>query len=349
MKHANGSRRARTWAGAGIVALTLLVVACGAGGGDTDEEDRPVSAPPRVTVEGGETVVRLDAETQAQSGLTVAVLQAATHQAVQTAYGNVLDLTDLAGARGTLTVAAAHVAKAQASLTASRAEFRRIEALHTDQRNASDKALEAATAAFRADEADARVAQAEVATLTTTARQRWGDVIAGWLARGSPRLDALLAQKERLVQLTLPPGASLSSPPPKATLRVAGDAAIEARLVSAAPRTDPRIQGESLFYAAPAAPSLLPGTSVAGTLSLGAPSPGVVVPASAVVWWRGKAWAYVEKAAGKFVRREVPTDAPLPDGFFAAKDLAAGERVVVQGGQLLLSEEGRAAVHGSEG
>jgi len=75
----------------------------------------------------------------------------------------------------------------------------------------------------------------------------------------------------------------------------------------------------------------------------------VVVPAAAIVWLQGRAWVYVEKAPGQFVRREVPAEMPLAEGWFVAKNLTAGERVVVQGAQILLSEEGRAAVHGSEG
>jgi hypothetical protein len=346
-------RRQRRYLGvlAAAVFLPLVLVAAGCGGGHEgdDEEERPVSAPPRVAIQAGETIVTLDRDALARSGLVVEALRATSQQAEETAYGSVLDLTELADARGAWTATAERVAKAQAALMASRAEFQRIKVLHSDERIVSDKDLDVATAAFRADEAELRAAEGALEAQRAVARQRWGGLIAGWLEQGSLQLDALLQQKERLVQLTLPPDSPLPSPPAKATLHLTGGATVEARLVSLAPKTDPRIQGESLFYAALATPALPPGATVRGILSRGEHMVGVVVPAPAVVWLQGRAWVYVEKAPGQFVRREVPADTPLAEGWFVAKNLTAGERVVVQGAQTLLSEEGRAAVHGSEG
>jgi hypothetical protein len=330
----------------GLAALTL--VACGRGD-EGDEEEKPVSAAPRVVVEGGETAVVFDAATLARVGLTIEPLQAASHRAEVTAYGSVLDLGGLAELEGSFAAAAARVASARAALVAAHAEYDRIKSLHGDERAASQKALDEAGAAFRADEADDRAAEAALAALHADASQRWGEVIAGWLDGGSPRLQALLQQKERLVQLTLPAGTALAGAPATAIVRAAGGADITGHLVSPAPRTDPRMQGTSLFYAVAAASSPLPGASLTGTLTLGTAETGVLVPASAVVWWKGTAWVYAETAVGRFVRRAVPTDAPIDGGWFANEGLTAGERIVVEGAQMLLSEEGRAAVHGSEG
>lgn len=337
-------------AAAAAVALALLV-AGGVARSEADEDDTapPVSAPPRVTVVHGETVVTFDAATLARSGLEVKALPAQPHRAEAIAYGAVLDLTELADARGAVTAAAARVEQARAMMAASRAEFERVRALHADERNASDKTLEAATAKWRGDDAEARAADAALAARVAAARQRWGAVAAGWLERGSSELEALLAQRQRLVQVTLPPGTVLESAPATATVRGGGGAAVAARLISPAPRTDPRIQGASFYYAAPDAPGLLPGAGVEAFLPAGPAVTGVTVPAAAVVWWQGRAWVYLEEAPGRFVRREVATDAPVPGGWFVTAGVTAGGRVVVRGAQMLLSEEGRAAIQGSEG
>jgi hypothetical protein len=336
------------WLAVGALVATLVIVACGGDEGD-DEEEKPASAPPRVAVEGGETVVTLDAAALAHAGLVVGTLPAASHVAQVPAYGAVLDLTGLAEARGEIAAAGARVAKAHAELTAARFEYERTNALHAHDRAASEKALEAATAVLHTDDAEVRAADAALASLSARIRQRWGGVIGGWLAADSPRVASFLGQQERLVQLTVPSGIPLASPPPKAILRARGGPGAEASLVSAAPRTDARIQGTTLFYAVPVASCPLPGASVVADLPVGPSASGVAVPASAVVWWQGRAWVYEEKAPGRFVRRDVPTDAPLPTGWFVAKGLTVGERVVLQGAQVLLSEEGRTAVHGSEG
>ncbi len=334
----------------GGAAAVALLLAFGAARGAADEDDNvpPASAPPRVAVVNGETVVTLDAATLARSGIAAEALAAQRHQEETAAYGVVLDLTELAQARGSLVVAQATAAKARAALVASRAEFERVRALHAAGRNASDKALEEADARARSDEADARAAEAALEAQAAAARQRWGTVVAGWLERGSPALDALLAQRERLVQVTAPPGAAPDPAPAAATVRADG-AAVEARLVSPAPRTDPRIQGASFYYAAPAASGLLPGAAVAAFLPIGEARTGVVVPAAAVVWWQGRAWVYVEERPGRFVRRVVATGAPVAGGLFVTGGVVAGDRVVVRGAQMLLSEEGRGAVQGSEG
>ena len=63
------------------------------------------------------------------------------------------------------------------------------------------------------------------------------------------------------------------------------------------------------------------------------------IPASALVWWQGRAWVFIRAAGGDFERREVPVER-LDAGSLQA--VAAGTEVVVQGAQALLSEELRA-------
>ncbi len=76
--------------------------------------------------------------------------------------------------------------------------------------------------------------------------------------------------------------------------------------------------------------------------------PGGVVPDSAAVWLDGKAWAYVQKGRERFVRLEVSTNHPVREGWFVTNNFAAGDRVVVQGAQLLLSEEFRSQIRISD-
>lgn len=121
----------------------------------------------------------------------------------------------------------------------------------------------------------------------------------------------------------------------------AGDGTVvPVKLVSPAPRTDPRLQGVSFFYLAPAqTPGLLVGRNLLASLPVGSQAQGVAVPASAVVRWQGKVWVYVQKEAQRFVRREISTETPLKEGWFVGDGLAAGEPIVVDGAQVLLSEE----------
>jgi len=346
-----GATRLRLGALALAAALPFALAAIGCAGHDADdeEEERPVSAPPRLTTEQGRVAVTLDPATLARSGVTVETLPATAHAASATSFGSVLDLTDLAQMRGAFVAAAAALDKARAALAASRAELERLRTLYAGDRNASQKALQAATAKAMTDEADVRAAEGTLEAQRALAGQRWGFLVAGWLERGDPRLAALLAQKDRLVEVTMPPGSTPLKAAAAVMIQAGTGLFLEAHVVSPAPRADPRIQGASVLCIAPATPEMLPGMTVTARVPVGRGSPGVVIPPSAVVWWQGRAWVYVEIGQGTFVRREVATDNPVPGGWFVSTGLGPGDRVVVRGAQLLLSEEGRGAVRGSEG
>jgi hypothetical protein len=71
---------------------------------------------------------------------------------------------------------------------------------------------------------------------------------------------------------------------------------------------------------------------------------GAAVPASAIVWLQGRAWAYRRTGQDTFVRVEIATDLPAPGGGYIAKDLPKDAEIVTCGAQLLLSEEFRSQI-----
>jgi hypothetical protein len=123
----------------------------------------------------------------------------------------------------------------------------------------------------------------------------------------------------------------------------------EVRYISPATRTDPKIQGFSYFYAAPASSGMLPGMNVRAYLASGQPVDGYVIPSSAVIWWSGHAWVYVRVEEDSFTRREIPTDMSAGrdgGGFVVPVRAFPGPQpqIVATSAQLLLSEEFRAQI-----
>jgi hypothetical protein len=312
------------------------------------ERERAIKATSRVSIQDSEMVLTLDRTTQIESEITVVSLTATSHREEFRAYGIVLPVQELVDLRNSFTSAKAQVEKYRASVEASRREYERLKALHEDSRNISDKVFQAAEATWRSDEANVRAAEEALHALEGTARQQWGTVITRWLFDESPAFDRLLRQDDTLIQVTLPSGTSLLSSPQTALVEAASGTSVSATLVSPSPRTDPRIQGMSFFYVALSQIGLLPGMNVSAYLPVGPQVQRVVVPATAVVWLQGKAWVYVQKDAEHFARREISTGTPVKDGWFIVKGLSAGDRVVVSGAQLLLSEEFRTQVQGGE-
>lgn len=315
------------------------------------ERERPVMAPSRVQIQDGESIIHIDKDTQIKSGIVLGTPTLISYQEEIKAYGTVLQLQEFFDLRNRYAEAKAHLRKIRASLTATCKEYERLKALNEDNKNASDKAVQAAETAWRSDEAEAHVARETIRILKAKARHQWGDALTRWLLSGYSLLNRLIQRQEVLIQITLPADAHISSPPEAARVQTADAASVTAILVSPSPSTDPRIQGVSFFYVAPAiTTAILPGMNVLAYLPVGPQVQGVVVPSSAVVWWEGKAWIYVQKAPEHFARRDIPTENPLENGWFLMRGFTPEDQIVVNGAQLLLSEEFRAQIQvGEEG
>lgn len=308
------------------------------------EREQPIKPPMRVSVQQDEPVITLDKATQSKAGIVVAPLRPMNHRRQLSAYGTVLQTQGLVDLYRSYSEARAQVEQTRASLEASRKEYERLKALR-DNQNISAKVFQAAEATWRSDEARASGAREALSASEAAVRDQWGPVLLRWLIGDTPEFDRLIHSQDFLIQLTLPYGARISAPPENAWVQVGEGKPIPVRLVSQSSRTDPRIQGRSFYYVARGAGEFLqPGMNVRAYLPAGAALKGVTVPASAVVWWQGKAWVYVQKDAANFVRREITTDAPVTNGWFVARGLSAGSKLVVTGAQLLLSEEFRAQV-----
>jgi hypothetical protein len=308
------------------------------------QEEQTIKASARVSVEGGEVMITLPQESQMMGGLTVVTLEPATHREQLKAYGTILNLGDLVDSQSRLAAAQGRVQETQAVSTVSHAELARLQILHRDNRNISDKALQAATGKWRADRARAQAAQTALQALKGVIQQNWGKVISAWIAESSPKMARLARRQDLLLRITLPLGSSLPAPPKKIKVQAPQGTFISAWLISPAPTTDPRIQGLSYFYLAQASPHLLSGMNVIAYVPVGPQVQGVVVPSAAVVWSQGKAWVYLQKDGTRFIRQEVSTQAPVESGWFEKTRPSPGEKIVTQGAQLLLSEEFRAQI-----
>ena len=351
------STRNRLIGGVLLVAFLTLVVwgflAKRKEAGAEAERERPVKAPSRITVEQGETVVFLDPATQEKSGVAAAPLRSAVESPKRQAYGTVVTVQELLDQRNSYVAAQARAEKASADSRAARREYDRLGVLNADEKNVSDRALESARAAAEGAEAAEEAAATALRVTLSGAKQRWGETLATWIASSSSSgpLDRLSGLQDVLLQVSIPLDVPMAVAPRTVSLSAPAGRLVTARLAGTAPRTDPRIQGRLLFYlAAGQGTGLVSGLNVPVYLPSGHPVPGVIVPASAVVWSAGDSWVYLEKRPGRFVRRPVSTDSPIEGGWFVTKGFAGGDRLVVAGAQLLLSEEFRSQLQvGKEG
>lgn len=260
------------------------------------------------------------------------------------AYATVLDLGRLTDLHNSYANAKAQWQMAQAKLAASKKAFERAQGLYKDQQNVSLAQLQAAEATFRADQASLSAAESQARTLAATVQQEWGSVLAKTLIDDTPMITRLIERRDVLLQVSLPPGVALPRPPSKAAIETGRDQRAAITFVSAATRVDPKIQGQSFFYVAPAESGVLPGMDVLAYLPHGAAIEAAAVPAAAIVWWQDRAWVYRRTGPETFTRVEIPTDLPAPGGGYVVKGLPKHSEIVIQGAQSLLSEEFRAQI-----
>ena len=314
-------------------------------------EEREISAPTGPAAQAG--VVTLSREMLESAGIKTETPKPYVYREQTHAYVTVLDTGDLVDLRKNYLAAKAEGQKAGAALETTRAEYSRMKKLY-DEKNVSPKAYQAAEAAFRADESEYELAKGNIQAIEMSANQQFGSVLAGGAWNETKPFFRLETRRDVLLQVTLPQDYVSNAPPAGLKIIAPSGKTITARFISLTPRTNPQIQGISFFYAASAKTGLVPGMSASAVFPTGRPASGLFIPASAVVWWQGRAWAYVEaggQTAGQvtFTRREVSSEYPVDGGWFVSGGFSSTDKIVIKGAETLLSQEFLAKPAGGKG
>ena len=299
----------------------------------------PIAAQGVQTV-NGETVVAIAPDAQRASGIEIASLTPSTFQAGRSAFATAVDLQLLFDLANRLAAARADRDSARAHAEASQAQYERARSLYQDDRNVSLKSVQDAQAAAQSDLARFHAFETLQGGLGASLRQQFGEALASAAAAPSSDLFRQLSNGlATVLRVTLPEG-GITQAPARITVDHPEGHTIAARKLSVSPQTDPAIQGVSYFYVAEGA--LPAGTRTAAHTALDGKSPtGLLIPDSAIVWYGGQRWSYVRTASDRFTRRLVSSALATNEGVLATGGFRAGDKVVVRGAQLLLSEEQR--------
>ena len=204
-----------------------------------------------VSSEEGYAQVQISKESQAASGIVVQALEAVSAGATAEVYGVVVNVQPLIDARARYIAAVSDARALRAAATNSATEYQRQKRLFEDDRNVSERAVQTAEVAWKADQARLAAADQTVAAAHSSIRVGWGEVLAGWATNPeSSGFEALAQQREVLLQLTLP--YDLQAQAGKAPISVrpvsAPGESRPARFISAAPQTDATLPGVTYFY-----------------------------------------------------------------------------------------------------
>lgn len=314
-----------------------------------DQDDRPaaLSQEPAQTASG---IVNLNVQTQTREGIRILAVKPMTMRGQAEAFAVVLSVTDLVNARNSYFAAArTNLQRDRANLDAARTEYERVKKLYDENQNMSLKATQDAETAYRIAQAQLDTDRQDAQLQLDVVRQRWGDIVTHWVESDSAVLESVLQQRDRLIQVTLPPG-RVGDPPRVVSIELPLHRLVAARFVCALPQVSPQMQGLSFLYLAPQREDLGVGSNVIALVPIGRLSPGSLIPESAVVWWQGEAWVYEQTSSESFARRPVPTNDPVKGGYFVPETaVPPGSKLVTTGASVLLSQELLVHSQGEEG
>lgn len=301
----------------------------------------PATVPATVN---GEAAITLSEAAQRDDGIAVFRLTESPHRRELQAYGTVVDLRPLTDLDNRYDNAKAQLDIAQAKLAASQTAYERARALFGANKVISAAQYQTAEASYLVDRATLAGARSQLHSLEASAVQDWGPVLGRAVIEDKPVVQRLIARRLVLLQATLPAGERLFGQPTGAAAQADDGTLVPLDFVSEAPRTDPRLQGLSFYFTAPADSGLLPGMNVVVLVPKGAEIDSVVLPESAVVWEGGQPWAYFSSGPNTFTRRPIATDWRATGGGYVVEGVADGAEVVTRGAQMLLSDEFRAQI-----
>ncbi len=302
--------------------------------------ERLASGDRKAPEEPRRAALRLTPEQQRRSGIATKTLEAVRYQPELRAYGKVLDLSPLLELRARYRTAAAELSIAQAALDVAQKTYQRVRSLHREAIIAT-RELNQAASQQAADRARVAAGRLRVQAIREEALQIWGsELFERALDSDSKIFAELLTRQQLLLLITLAAEQALPADTRFALVGRGNDRqnAQEAYLISPAPKTDELAQGETWFFYT-ASGRLRTGMRVDAWIPHAGPATaGVVIPRAAILWHNGKPSVYLQSGS-TFTRRAVAQHQAYAGGWFIADGFQAGDRIVVSGGQMLLSEE----------
>ena len=280
-------------------------------------------------------VVEVDAGSQNRYGIVTELLKSAEYRPGLEAFGEVID-------HGPLLQQWNDCRVTELAEASERKEYDRLKMLNSAGKFSSDHVVELAESALEAVSLQAKLAKI---ALSAT----WG-IIPG---SGGPTVDeglleSLMNRQSALLRVSVPPTQLL--PPDAGKIWLSPPVDPSQRSVLKDYWMDPKVslqKSPGFIGVIDLDERLWPiGLGLVGRIeTAGDPVTGLLLPASAVVYWHGTAWAYQKTSGESFQQVQVDISKPQDLGWFVSgKGMDPKLPMVVQGAQAILAQQLQAAV-----
>jgi hypothetical protein len=301
---------------------------------DDDDDDVPIDR----------LMVRIDSEMTAYAGIETALLTSSSFFPESKATATVIDIRPLVTIKARYNRATSALNVATVTERSAAQELNRLNTLAKGIGSVAAKKVSYARGVWREAKAALQGLEFEIQAVKDEAIHSWGKDITAWvLEKDSAQWQRLLSHQDSLLLVALPVDLSLAAD--TSFIRVARDGSQnqgrKAYFVSPAVSTGALTQGESYFFKITTGRLRIGMRLDAWIPTTNTPLMGVFVPDNAMIWYDGQPWVYIEKEEGLYQRRSVLQGLAAAGGLFVENGLTNGERLVVKGSQMLLSEEFR--------
>lgn len=300
---------------------------------DDDDESAAVYTPMQV---------QLADESLEYAGLMTTPLMLSFYQPEAYARVEVVDIQELLTLRSQL-----HQLKTQLELATVRQqnqqqERNRLKNLAEQTGRVANKEVQHAEALVVQLQAERASIKVQVEDHQTLIKQRWAMPIADWImAQQSAEWSALLARQKHLLKVS---AVDLQSTIlDVATIQIAkfqADESVAAQYVAPVLTAGPQMLGEASYYLTQLQPLRSGQRLEAWVPQSKSAAEGLLIPASAIVWYAGDPWCYIALEDNLFKRVSLESSQDTPSGrFVEVGALQADDELVISGAQTLLSEE----------
>lgn len=305
--------------------------------GDDDDADDDEIEP------AGDKMVRVNDEVADYVGIETITLATSHFSPRFKALATVVSLKPLLEVRSEYKKALAALNVAKVTVQSALQELRRLKSL-ANAGSVATKKVNYAQVSWREENAKLQGYQFELDAIRDDAIQTWGQEISDWvLAKESQQWQRLLSRQDSLLLVTLP--IDISLPELVSYIQISrkggNKQARKAYFVSPGLTMAQDVQGETYFFKM-ASGKLRSGMRLDAWISEGEkPLEGVFVSDKAIVWHEGQPWAYLQLEDDLYQRVALQGGLKAATGVFMTDDVVAGNELVMQGAQMLLSEEFR--------
>ena len=292
------------------------------------------------------SLVTIEDHALSRTGIRTLLLKPADYLPETIAYGEVINIQPLLELRNRYYAALSERRIARAALQLSKQNLARLRNLYQAKAAAEKKYLQQKMQ-WQTDQARVDAATYQIDSIQQTLQLNWGEALTSEiLDSGSALFKELIGQQRHLALITLPPDHTSLARQQNITVSPTGRRrlAMPAEYLAPSPQSSALTQGESYFILCDS-PTLQTNMHITAWLTAqGPPLTGVIIPESAVVRHLGQIYVYLQLDDETFVRRAIPRLMTVHLGYFVPSGISPGDKLVIAGAQLLLSEEFRGQI-----